>query len=561
MKVGFRGIFMPLKTASKVLKGDVDLVTAVKTQLERSLSLIGVIIISLSAMIGSGLFVLPSFAAAIMGPGIWLAFLLSALVVLPGAYSKSELASTMPESGGSYVYLERTFGPILGTISGLGLWASFLLKSAFALIGFSAYMYTVTTYFDVTVNADIVIMSALALITILNIFGIKKVKSFQTPILALTTGLLIIICIFQMFDANFDFSRPIDGAFEVSKNDPRLLAESAALVFVAYAGIIKVGAIGGEVKNPQKNLPHGILLSLLLVTILYCAVTFIMMASVDGTWWLGADGKAREDPVFAFVDAVASTKVGLAMATLAVLTMISGALSGVLAASRFLFAIARDNLLPQPLEDINIKFETPHWAIIITSLAMAICIVTLPVKDVAKLASGFQIMVLIALNMSVIILRSANFEHDWYHPKFKSPLYPWMQIFGIISGGVLVFVMGEKAIYGGLAAVVIGVATYYIYGKKHYQTTTTPFQTFSQMLSNSTPSESKLRHAAFHAADLGGSNHLTLKEFISALKALNFEFTNDEYRDIFHKADTDANGYIEIDEFLQMFENDILEEE
>jgi amino acid transporter len=552
---------MPLKTASKVLKGDVNIVEAVKTQLERSLSLIGVIIISLSAMIGSGLFVLPSFAAAIMGPGIWLAFLLSALVVLPGAYSKSELASTMPESGGSYVYLERTFGPILGTISGLGLWASFLLKSAFALIGFSAYMYTVTTYFDVTVNALTVTMSALVLITILNIFGIKKVKSFQTPILAFTTLLLVVICIFQLFDGNTDFSRPIDGAFDISKNDPMLLAEAAALVFVAYAGIIKVGAIGGEVKNPQKNLPHGILLSLLLVTILYCAVTFVMMASVDGTWWLTEGGEVREDPVFAFVDAVASTKVGLAMATLAVLTMISGALSGVLAASRFLFAIARDNLLPQPLEDINIKFETPHWAIIITSVAMAICILTLPVKDVAKLASGFQIMVLIALNFSVIILRNANFEHDWYHPKFKSPLYPWMQIFGIISGGILVFVMGEKAILGGLAAVVIGVATYYIYGKKHYKMSTTPFQTFRQMFSNSSPSESKVRHAAFHAADLGDSNHLTLKEFISALKALNFKFTNDEYRDIFHKADSDANGYIDIDEFLGMLETDILEEE
>ena len=102
-------------TTEKLLKGDIiSVVSDVKSQLERSLNLIGVIIISLAAMIGSGLFVLPSFAAEIMGPGIWLAFLLAALVVLPGAISKSELASTMPESGGSYVYLERTFGPVLG---------------------------------------------------------------------------------------------------------------------------------------------------------------------------------------------------------------------------------------------------------------------------------------------------------------------------------------------------------------------------------------------------------------------------------------------------------------
>ena len=168
-------------------------------------------------------------------------------------------------------------------------------------------------------------MSALVLITVLNIFGIKKVKSFQTPILAFTTILLLIICFVQLFGADIDFSRPIDGALDVSKNDPRLLGEAAALVFVAYAGIIKVGAIGGEVKNPQKNLPHGILYSLLIVTILYCLVTFIMMASVDGTWWLNEDGSAREDPVFAFVDAVASTNIGITIAILAVLTMISGA--------------------------------------------------------------------------------------------------------------------------------------------------------------------------------------------------------------------------------------------
>ena len=160
-------------TAGKLLKGDIGgVVSDVKIKLERSLNLIGVIIISLAAMIGSGLFVLPSFAAAVMGPGIWLAFLLAGLVVLPGAISKSELASTMPESGGSYVYIERTFGPLLGTISGLGLWASFLLKSAFALVGFSAYMYAVTTYFETSMDTMTVAMAALVLITVLNIFGI-----------------------------------------------------------------------------------------------------------------------------------------------------------------------------------------------------------------------------------------------------------------------------------------------------------------------------------------------------------------------------------------------------
>ena len=463
-------------TTGKLLKGNISgVVSDVKSQIKRSLSLIGVIIVTVAASIGAGLFVLPSFAVAIMGPGIWIAFLVAGIVFLPGALSKSELSSAMPINGGAYVYVERSFGPLIGTISGLGLWASFLLKSAFALIGFSAYMYAVTNYLDISTNTTLVIMAALFLITVLNIFGIKKVKAFQTPILALTTVLILIICFIQLFDANIDFSRPIDGAFDVSRNDPVLVAESAALVFVAYAGIYKAGAIGGEVKEPEKNLPNGMLISLFLITLLYVIVTFIMMASVDVDTMLNSDGTAREDPIFAFVDAVASTNIGLIMALLAVLTMVSGALSGLLAASRFLFGMAKDSLLPGTFGDTNKKFGTPHWAIIITGITMAICIITLPVKDVAKLASGFQIMVIVALNISVIILRSGNLNHDWYKPTFKSPLFPWVQIIGTVTGGYLVFIMGEKAIIGAFAAIVIGVATYYIYGEKNYQ----PKQSFS----------------------------------------------------------------------------------
>ena len=113
--------------------------------------------------------------------------------------------------------------------------------------------------------------------------------------------------------------------------------------------------------------------------------------------------------------------------------------------------------------------------------------------------------------------------------------------------------MGEKAIFGGFAAIVIGYATFKLYGKRHYEVRTTPFQTFSQLFSNPSPSELKLRHAAFHAADVYDNNHLTLSEFISAMKALDIEFTRDEYRVIFRKADTNGSGVIDIDEFLGSF--------
>ena len=117
--------------------------------LERKLGLFSVIIISLSAMIGSGLFVLPALAMLELGGGeyplggVWLAYLFAAVLVIPGAVSKSELSTAMPTSGGSYVYVQKTFGPLIGTIAGLGLWANFMLKSAFALIGFKAYLWVI----------------------------------------------------------------------------------------------------------------------------------------------------------------------------------------------------------------------------------------------------------------------------------------------------------------------------------------------------------------------------------------------------------------------------------
>lgn len=522
----------------------------VKSKFTRTIGLVGVIIISLSAML-PGIFVTPTFAAEIMGPGIWLAYLFAASVVLPGALSKSELSSGMPSSGGSYVYLERTYGPLIGTISGLGLWASFLLKSAFSLIGFSAYFIVVTTYFDIDMELMTLSMSALVLIVVVNLLGVSKVKAVQAPIVFMTVALLTVICIASLFADGFDASVPINGAINVNGWE---LAEAAAFVFVAYAGVTKVAAIGGEVKNPEKNLPAGILLSLLIATVLYSVIAFLMMAAIPGgEWWISTDGKVVENPVFVFAETVAGSKFGVVAAALSVLTMISMALAGILASSRFLFAMARDNLLPQALEEVNVKFETPHWPILLTGIAMALAIFFVPLKDVVKLASGFKIMIFMLINSCVIILRRTSKEHDW-NPSYNSPMYPYIQLWGIVAGAVLIAFIGNKAFIGAAAAVAAGAATYFLYGKKHAVLQTTPVASFRKQFQSHSPTEQERRMTVFHAADMGGKNHLTVREFQNALHALGISYTSDESRVIFHAADADGNGVIDIDEFFQFIE-------
>jgi len=542
---------MPISKLDSLLEKGTE---SIKKTLKRSVGLAGVVIISLSAML-PGIFVTPTFAADIMGAGIWLAFIVAATVVLPAAISKAELSSGMPSSGGSYVYLERTYGPMIGTISGLGLWASFLLKSGFALIGFSAYFIAVTTYFAIDMEMMVLSMSALVLITIVNILGVKKVKAIQTPVLFVTLAMLLITCAAAFLADDFDGSGPFKAAFST---DLWTLAETSAFVFVAYAGVTKVAAIGGEVKDPEKNLPAGMLLSLLIATVLYAMIAYLMMASMPDGWWIGEDGEIVENPIFVFAEVVAGTEFGIFAAIVSVLAMISMALAGILASSRFLFAMAQDNLLPTALEDVHPKYETPHWPIIATGVAMGLAIFFVPLKDVVKLASGFKIMIFIMINSCVIILRQTSDRHDW-NPSYKGALYPYMQLWGILAGLFLIYFIGSKAFIGASAAMTAGLLTYFLYGRKHVILTQTPIQTFRESFLNPTMSEHQRRLAAFRAADKGGKNHLTVREFQNALRALDFSFTSDETRSIFHEADTYENGIIDIDEFLSAFEQELID--
>ena len=525
----------------------------VSETLERKLGLFSVVILSLSAMLGSGLFVLPSLAMMELGDGnlplggIWLAYLFAGLVILPGAISKSELASAMPSSGGAYVYIEKTFGPIIGTISGLGLWANFMLKSAFALIGFRAYLWVLEGIFDVSINLDYAVMIMLGLIVGINILGAKSIKKVQTPVVLVSVTYLMFVCIYALLTMELNWDAAISR--EALGADWHSFSSTAALVFVSYIGVTKVAAVGGEIKDPSKNMPYGILISLFFSVFLYVFVTLTMAITVDPLSYV-ENGHAREDPIYVFALIVGGKTIATIAATFAAFTVLSGSLAGIMAASRFLFAMARDNLLPELFENVHSKYDTPHWAIIGTGLSMAAAILFLPVHDVAELASGFNLMLFILINACVLVLRNSAKSH-WYKPEWKSPLYPFTQIFGILTGSVLIYAMGVKALFGGSAAVIIGIIIYQSYGKRHGQKSITPWETFRLQLTNPDEVEHRRRWAAFHAADINRNNHLNLHEFISAMESLGFSDGNqDTLREYFHAADHNEDGVLEIDEFL-----------
>jgi APA family basic amino acid/polyamine antiporter len=416
--------------------------------LERRLGLFSVITISISSMVGSGIFVLPGIGFEITGPSLFLAFLASAIIILPAAMSKAELATAMPTSGGTYVYIERTFGPLAGTVSGLGLFFSILLKAAFALIGLGAY-------FSVISDAPLIptVLSFLGFIVVLNIFGVGKVSNLLTFFLSITIISLVLL---------IGFSTPFWDSSNLTPLMPNGIdgvAAATGLVFVSFAGVTKVAAIAEEVRSPEKNLPRGILLSLIIVTFIYCAVSFTL-ANVFPASEMAGEIK----PIYRLASFVSTDKVAMFIALVAVLTMVNTSNAGILAGSRFPFAMSRDRLLPSALGKLSRRFLTPVSSIILSGLIVAIVIVSLDVAKIAKLASAFMIMIYMIENFCVIVLRETR--PQWYNPGYKAPLYPVLQVLGILASFYLLYAMGIISIIAIASICAPSLLFYFMYSKK-----------------------------------------------------------------------------------------------
>ncbi|MEC7863972.1 MAG: APC family permease, partial [Bacteroidota bacterium] len=424
-------------------------------KLERRLTLSSVIAISIAGMLGSGIFVLPGIAAFKTGSSIWLAYLIAAICILPAVLSKSELATAMPSSGGSYVYIERALGPLFGTISGIGLWLSLLLKSAFALVGFGAYFLVITNISPHYLKY--LSIGFLILIMFLNILGVKKVGKVQLVIvlLSLLTLLSLLFIGVPVVDKNLLNPFLTDGTMG--------LISTVAFVYISYAGVTKIAAIAGEVKNPSRNIPLAMLLSLLIISGLYVSIAYTLVGNVQ-LELLATDIK----PIYTLALLLGNEWFAYAVALVGVVTLISMANSGVLASSRFPFAMAMDRLLPNYLARVHDKHLTPINTILLTCLMMSLIILFLDVEKIVKLASAFKVSMFITVNICVIVLRETGVQ--WYKPTYRSPLYPYIQLFGIFSGLVLLFYLGWMPILVLLIIAFIGSVIYYSYGIKASRT-------------------------------------------------------------------------------------------
>lgn len=432
-------------------------------KLKKELSLIHVFAIAAGTTLSAGFFLLPGLAAKEAGPALPLAYLIAVIPLIPAMLSIIELATAMPKAGGVYYFLDRTLGPMIGTVGGFGTWAALVLKVSFALIGMGAYI----KLFFASVEIVPVAITIAVVLGILSLFGSKKSGKLQS---VLVTVLLFFLLIF----ISGGLPQINENSFQnfLSSGWSSILS-AAGLVYISYVGITKIASLSEEVKNPERNLPLGIFLALGVSVIIYVLGTTIMVGIIPMDLL-----KADLTPV-ATAGKFILGDVGVALFSIAALVaFISVANGGTLSASRYPLALSRDHLLPRIFLKLS-KRGTPVFSIILTVGTIVIILLLLDPTGIAKLASAFQLMVFAFICLAVIIIRESKIEA--YDPGFKSPLYPWLHILGFILPFVLISEMGLLPILFSAGLITIGVLWYWVYGRTRVVRTGAIYHLFERL--------------------------------------------------------------------------------
>jgi amino acid transporter/mannitol/fructose-specific phosphotransferase system IIA component (Ntr-type) len=406
-------------------------------KLKKELGLFDVFAISTGAMFSSGFFLLPGIASAHTGPSIILAYLLAAILILPAMFSIAEISTALPRSGGAYFFLDRSMGPLMGTIGGIGTYIALLLKTAFALVGIGAYA---AIFWDIPIKETAVVFAVI--FTLLNIFGARKSSGVQkifVIVLLVILGAFIADGIWNIF-----FKSGSEVSFDKNEFNPFLsdgfqgLFFTTGFVFVSYLGLTQIASVAEEIKNPERNIPLGMILSLIVTALIYVLGVFIMVAVIDNQSLVTdlSPAATAVKKLFTWLPG----NIGLYIIVVAaVFAFASTGNAGMLATSRYPLAMGRDKLFSEKFTTIS-RFGTPVPAILLTSALIIFFIVVLTEEGIVKLASTFQLFIFIAINFSVIVFRNSKIAS--YDPGYHSPFYPWMQIFGIFSSLALMFYMG-----------------------------------------------------------------------------------------------------------------------
>jgi APA family basic amino acid/polyamine antiporter len=465
--------------------------------LKRALGAGNLTLLGIGAIIGAGIFVLTGqAAAAYAGPAIVFSFILAGVACGFAGLCYAEFAAMIPISGSAYTYGYATLGEFVAWIIGWDLILEYLFAASTVAVGWSGYTvsllkdmginipaeytgapYTHTVAADVpwwnfwslfthgwsqTGNViNVPAMFIVFFITVLLVIGIKESANFNNVIVGIKMTVILAFIAFGMAYINRENWVPfIPPATDPGHFGIGGIARGAAVIFFAYIGFDAVSTAAQEAKNPQKDMPIGILGSLAICTVLYITVALVLTGIVK------YDQLNVPDPI-----AVGINAVGPGLAWLRPIVKI-GAIAGLssvilvmlLGQPRIFYTMSKDGLLPPLFAKVHPKFQTPWIASILTGIVAMLIAGFFPIGLLGELVSIGTLLAFVIVCGGVLVLRYT----DPNIPRpFKTPLVPWVPVLGILFCGYLMISLPKDTWARLVVWMLIGLLIYFSYGRRH----------------------------------------------------------------------------------------------
>ena len=450
--------------------------------LERSLTGLNIISMGIGAIVGAGVFVLVGQAAAYYaGPGVVFSFLFAALICVFAAFCYAEFASIIPISGGPYSYAYATLGEVVAWTIGWGLTLEYLFSAATVSVGWSGYLSSFLDEFGVKIPAKIAsapfiydvvhgwtstgtimnlhAMLIMGFIGLLIAFGIKAAALYNNimVIIKLSVIVLFIVCGFAYINVDNwkPFIPPNTGMFgEFGWSG---VLRGAGVVFFAYIGFDALSTLAQEAKNPQKDLPIGMVGSLGISAMIYIVMALVLTGIVSYSVLRG------DAPFSVALEALGSKFVWLRyLAKFGILAgLTSVILVMLLGQTRIFYAMSHDGLLPKAFGSVHKKFHTPFFnTILITCVGMVICGL-FPVVILGQLVSMGTLMAFAIVCFGVLILR---YKQPNLHRPFKVPFFPWIPLIGTLACVIQMLALPAVTWIQLVIWIFIGYMIYFSYG-------------------------------------------------------------------------------------------------